>query len=683
MAEQNDGPKHAEDRRAPIRAVNSDPGVETNEHTGEVSGFRELPNHLSACSVGDGLSVSDRHDMVIFVNDRLCAMIGYSSDELLGRSAATFISSYSRNEDDTETEVCSHCGRVHHKAVLRCKDGSLLRVTLDRRPMTDPQGAALGTLYVITDITEKTLLEQTLQDNAEWHRLIVDNLNDIFWVAEVKDVRRPVAIGQHVDPKSIDIKSLMKRWRFIYVSPSFERLVGYPVEDAFRMHLHDLVPAQSRAVVDETIQWYACEAMNTPEGGSIPQALRFPLLTASGSACWSETTARILYDNRRNLLRVVGITRDITERYLAEEAVRASEEKLAAICNAAQDAVVVMDADGRTIHWNAAAERMFGYRQDEVLGREMHALLVPSRLHEKIARGIDEFRRSGQGAVVGNIVQSVAVRKDGSEFPVEIGVSPITIDGRRSAVGIVRDITERTLAEEAVRREQRCLAQLLDVHEGHRKMATYEIHDGVTQPLVSALMTFDAFSEARRRCPDAPWNDFDAAVGILREALSETRRFMSGMRPPVLDEFGVVAALDHLIREQRLSSTATIEFICNVNFERLAPPLETTVFRIVQEGLVNAIRHSQADAIRVELIEQGSRLQVLLQDEGVGFNPTDVAQDHFGLEGIRERVTAMGGDVQIESAPGAGTRISVDLPLLVDSPADMDSLWSDETAQDG
>lgn len=672
MEEEKGRLKRPGDRHTTASTARNGPGTEPDGH-GAVSKFPGFAQHFSVHEVGDGLSVSDPQGTVLFVNDRLCTMLGYASEELLGQSTATFIAEYSDDQSDTGGEVCAHCGRVHHEAVVRCKDGSSLQVTLDRQPLVDAQGQSFGTLDVITDVTEKARLEQTFRDNAEWHRLIVDNLNDIFWVGEIEGIQRPGQLGQRVDPQSVDIKDLLKRWRFIYVSPSFERVFGYPLAEAYRMNVYATIPEAFHATIDQEILQYACEAMNNPEGVSSPNAMAFPLATATGSTCWSETSARILYDDRKELLRVVGITRDITERRLAEEAVRANEAKLRAICGAAQDAVIMMDADGKTTYWSAAAERMFGYTAEEILGRDVHALLTPRRLHEKVRSGVEEFRRSGQGPVVDNVVQSEAVRKDGSEFPVEIAVSPIMIDGRRSAVGIIRDITERRMAEQALRTKQQRLVQLLDVYEGYRKMATYEIHDGVTQPLVSALMTLDGFSQIRGQYPDAPWADFDAAVGILRDALSETRRLMSGMRPPVLDELGVVAALDHLIREHQVSGTVAIEFCCDVNFERLAPPLETTVFRVVQEGLINAQQHSQADKVRVELTEQGDRLRILVQDWGVGFDPENISQGHFGLEGIRERVRALGGHAQVDSTPGTGTQIRVDLPVLKEDADDAES----------
>ena len=670
MADQNNGAKHAANRRDSATAPSDNPIVRPGEQQKADAVLHQAPHSISVGLVGDGLCMSDPHGLVVFVNDHLCKMLGCEPDSLVGQPAGAFLATEADDPARIPMEKCPQCGRLHYVATLRRPDRSVLKIALDRQQIFDSEGELLGTLDVIMDVTGKTQLEQTVHDNAQWHRLIVESLNDIFWVVEIENVERSSNAGRDFEQRTIGVKDLLARLRFTYVSSSFERLFGYPFPIASPPSLYELVLEPFQQTVDEQLAKYIDQALSKPGGASSSSAVVLPLVTANGEPHWCETTARAFYDDSRNLLRFVGVTRDVNEAHLAEESVRASEAKLRAISDVAQDAVIMMDADGKAIHWNPAAERIFGYRADEILGRDVHALLAPRRLQKKVRQGVEEFRRSGEGPVVGNVIQSVAVRKDGSELPVEIAVSPLTIEGRRGAVGIIRDITERTEAEEAVRKEQRRLAQLLDVYEGHRKMATYEIHDGVTQPLVSAVMALDGFSRIREASPDAPWNDFDTAVGVLREALAETRRFMSGMRPPVLDELGVVSALDHLIREHRVSGAAKIDYSCDVHFQRLAPPLETAVFRIVQEGLTNARRHSQADEIRVEFTEQEDRLRIVVQDAGVGFNPDDVPLDHFGLEGIRQRAAAMGGRAWIESTPGTGTSITVDLPLLEDQTAE-------------
>jgi len=154
--------------------------------------------------------------------------------------------------------------------------------------------------------------------------------------------------------------------------------------------------------------------------------------------------------------------RDITNQQKAEAELRANEEKLRIITESALDAVIMMDAAGRAVHWNPAAERLFGYTTVEIMGRDLHELLVPSRYREQAARGMTRFADSGQGEAVGRVLELEAVRKDRSEFPVEIAVSPIKIKDQWWAVAIVRDITQRREAEQQVHRSRETLQTILE-----------------------------------------------------------------------------------------------------------------------------------------------------------------------------------------------------------------------------
>ncbi len=146
--------------------------------------------------------------------------------------------------------------------------------------------------------------------------------------------------------------------------------------------------------------------------------------------------------------------------------------------------------------------------------------------------------------------------------------------------------------------------------------------------------------------------------------MDEARRLIGGLRPPILDESGIVAAIEYLCSERRQSGQSQIEFVVRVQFHRLAAPLEVALFRIVQECLTNACRHSQSPKIRVELSQLENRVRLTVQDWGVGFDPQEVKGERFGLRGIRERVRLLGGAADINSSPGKGTIITVELPLL-------------------
>lgn len=352
----------------------------------------------------------------------------------------------------------------------------------------------------------------------------------------------------------------------------------------------------------------------------------------------------------------------LRRRDAVEQALRASEEKLRSISEAALDAVVMMDGQGRAVHWNPAAQRMFGYTAEEVLGQNIHPLVTPARLQASWERALEEFFRSGQGPAAGRITELPALRKNGQEFPIEMSLAPIRLAGEWNAVAVIRDITERKQAEEAAGQEQHSLRRLLRAYEQERKLIAYEIHDGLAQQLVAAIYQCQAVEHAIPATPDKVGSAFRELQRLLQQCLAETRRLISGARPPVLDEMGVVSAVQALIADTQLQTAPQITFRHNVQFERLEPVLENTVYRIIQEGLTNACRHSHSSQVLITLTETDLHLEIRVQDYGIGFDPDQVDEKRFGLAGIRERTRLLGGHVTLQSAPGTGTLLIVQLP---------------------
>jgi signal transduction histidine kinase len=219
-------------------------------------------------------------------------------------------------------------------------------------------------------------------------------------------------------------------------------------------------------------------------------------------------------------------------------------------------------------------------------------------------------------------------------------------------------------AEEAVLKEQQLLRELLSLQEQERKLVAYEIHDGFVQQATAALMNFQGWVPLRERDPEQAQKVCDQGLKLLSDSVAEARRLIGGLRPPILDELGVVPAIEYLVSESKQRGTVDIEFEHCVEFDRLLPPLETAVFRIAQECLTNALRHSQSGKVRIGLNQQGDCVRVKVEDWGIGFDVEKIGQDHFGLRGIRERARLLGGHVIIESTPGTGTCITVELPLV-------------------
>ncbi|MCR4411457.1 MAG: sensor histidine kinase [Thermoguttaceae bacterium] len=222
----------------------------------------------------------------------------------------------------------------------------------------------------------------------------------------------------------------------------------------------------------------------------------------------------------------------------------------------------------------------------------------------------------------------------------------------------------RVEADAAAAAERHHLRQLIRLHERERQMVAYEIHDGLAQDLAGAQFQFQAFLELRDRDPEQADRAFETGLRLLNEGLEEARRLIANLKPPVLEELGVIAALDDLFWQWRQQYDLEIEFVHRGRLGRIAPPLETAIYRVVQEGLTNARRHSHSRRVRVVLRRRARVVQVSIRDWGKGFDPDRVGPGRFGLRGIRERAELLGGSASIRSRPGRGTRIAVDLPLI-------------------
>ena len=201
--------------------------------------------------------------------------------------------------------------------------------------------------------------------------------------------------------------------------------------------------------------------------------------------------------------------------------------------------------------------------------------------------------------------------------------------------------------------------QLLEIQEQERQVVAYEIHDGLAQYLAGALLHLQAFEHS---AASPPGPDFAEGMRLLTMATTEARRLIAGLRPPALDELGVVEAVESLVNDAR-ADIPTVSLTQDLGPGRLPAQVETTIFRIVQEALTNARRHAGATSAEVSLKREPAGVRVSVHDDGTGFDPEGVPADRFGLESMRQRSRLLGAEPTITSRPGQGTTIEVVLPV--------------------
>jgi PAS domain S-box-containing protein len=328
-----------------------------------------------------------------------------------------------------------------------------------------------------------------------------------------------------------------------------------------------------------------------------------------------------------------------------------------AVCRTSGEFIVVVDRAGTMRFCNEVGD---GYTEEQVRGHSIFEFSLPEATQE-LKRKLQEVFDTGSGRTL----ETQARGGDGELIYFSVRLGPILHEGRTKAVVICcENILPLKTSEQTLKSERNVLRRMLEIQERERQLISYEIHDGLAQYLAGALMHLEAFRHAYRVGPDA--REFAEGIRLMRTAAEEARRLIGGLRPPALDELGIVDALESLVADAR-TEIPSVTFSHSLPASRLPPGLETTIFRVVQESLSNARRHSGAQAASVDVARVGGAVRIVVRDEGGGFDPARVPEDRFGLEGIRQRCRLFGAEPRIESAPGRGTTIAALLPIPPDA----------------
>jgi two-component system CheB/CheR fusion protein len=392
----------------------------------------------------------------------------------------------------------------------------------------------------------------------------------------------------------------------------------------------------------------------------------------------------------------VAITfQDVTRRRSAEGLVRTGEERLRLLIDSAIDyAIFTLDVRGRIDYWNSGAERLFGYRADEIVGREGAILFtpedraagVPAEELERAARaGRAEddrwhLRRNGERFFVSSVTMRLG---DGDD----LGFAKIARDltdqrqadyALRNARAELEDrITERTAElraevaqHEAARQDVTTLLhRIVTAQEDERARIARDLHDQLGQQLTALRMALERHAA---QCAGEGAQEVERALALTRQIDTEIGFLAWELRPAVLDDLGLAAALPRFLDEWSAHYGITSQFATTGTVAgALSREAEVTIYRIAQESLNNVVKHAHASRVDVLLERRDHAVVMVIEDDGVGFDPADTrtVANGIGLAGIRERASLIGGSVEVESQPGNGTTVFLRCPVAGDGEA--------------
>ena len=412
-----------------------------------------------------------------------------------------------------------------------------------------------------------------------------------------------------------------------------------PEVKRMRIHIQLIVPL----VLRDRIRGIVCVAMRRPRQ-FFPEDIE--LLTAVGTQIATAIENARLYE----------------KEHLAAQRLAVSERNYRRLFESANDAIWVHDLEGNIIAANEATEKLTGYNVEELTKMNVRNFMSDESLN--LAGQIR--RKLMEKEPVEQPYEQSLIRKDGTEATLKLATSLITEDGKPTGFHhIARDITEERRMQDSL---LYYLQEITRAQEEERKRIARELHDDTAQALYALTRQVDNFVRSNTKLPG------DSAAFLrdlneqLREVLQDVRRFGQDLRPPMLDDLGLLATLRWLVSELKEQHGIETDLRVLGIERRLSPEAEFTLFRIVQEALRNIEKHAETSQAEVEIEFDEGKTRISVSDKGKGFKLSgsfvDLARaGKLGLAGMEERTRLLGGSMRIESEPGKGTTVMVEVPI--------------------
>jgi PAS domain S-box-containing protein len=604
-------------------------------------------------------------------NPAAVRVFGYTEEEALGRHFAFVVPPEVREHlDHLWAGLRAKKGGERSTNENITKDGRTILCEWYNTPLVNAEGQVVGFASLAEDITERKRAEQESARNRAMLEAAIDSLPfEFFAIGPDGRYSMQNAVGEryagHLIGKrpedACSDEATLSLWldnnRRAFAGEKVEGEVAFPVRGESRSFYNVIAPIQD----GDRIGGILGVNIDITDRKRAEAALR---------QAHDELEERV--KDRTAELREANevLQSEVEQRRRAEEALRQSYEELRqsqatldAFFSASTAVLNIVDDEFRYVKTDKLTPTYFGRDPQSIAGKSVTDLAP--QFVEQYGAMLQRVMETGEP--VDNVeVYSPVPSRSGQMAYWRASYFAIPLSNGKRGYGVVGvEITDMKQAEEKLKAEQRALHRMVLANDHERRLITYELHDGVAQQLMGALMVLD--SEESRPGGKSREAEATHAEGLdtLRRASSELRRVMKRLRTPVLDRFGLAEAIADVASQLRsIAGAPEIEYNHAVKFKRLEPTLENSMFRIAQEAMTNACRHSQSEKLRVKLTQKGDEVTLEVRDWGLGFDQNAVQENRFGLEAIRERSRLLGGKLSIKSKPGQGTTVRVKFTVI-------------------
>jgi len=612
----------------------------------------------------NAIAFVDIEGNLTYVNNSFLKMWGYSEQkQVLGKPSVQFWADV--DQAATVRDTVHNQGHWIGELVAKRKNGSTFDVQLSVSSVNDEEGNLLCLMGSFVDITERKRVERELKQ----YRFMVESAHDVIFF---KDLESRYIIA---NKKSLEAFGLSR-----------EQVIGKNDDEIM------LNKEQARKNIEDDRSVF--------KTGTIAEFTK-QMTDRDGKERWFQAIKVPQFDDKGNIVGLIGVARDITERKQTEEALRESKEKYRLLIESLNEGIWVIDKDACTTFVNPCMAEMLGYTIEEMQGKHLFSFMdgnwvkVAEQKLKSRKKGIEEqhdfefVRKDGSRVYTtlgtttmtderGNYIGAIAVvmditkRKRAEETlqkardELEIRVEQRTAELAKTNVELRSEINERKKAEEKLliyQEQLRSLASELSLAEERmRRQIATDIHDNIGQNLGISKIKLESLRQSVSSPEVAEsLNEIGELIG---QTIESSRSLTFELSPPVLYELGFEPAVEWLVRNTRRRHGISADFKTDGRAKPLDHNVRVLLFQAVRELLVNVVKHAKATSVTVATRRVGDKIQVSVADDGVGFDISELSSKGyrtggFGLFSIRERLGHIGGRLDVESKPGRGTKVTL------------------------
>ena len=584
----------------------------------------------------DGIFIAGADTFFIDVNGAGCRMLGYTKEELCKIGFGSLIPAEDLETNPIRMGELEDGGTViNERRVLR-KDGSIIEIEISAKKLFDGRFQS-----IVRDITARKQVDKAMRESEARYKALVEHAPEALVVFDVEE-QKFVSVSTSATRLFKMTEEELLQVGPVTVSPEYQpdgRLSSVAAKEHIRKTMEGEKPV---------FQW----THKDKEGNNIPCEIWLVKLPSE------------------NNVLIRGSIVDITERKKTEEKIYQSEEKYRLLFyNNPLPMWMVTIPDLKIIDVNDAAIKQYGYSREEFLQLSTKDL----RPAEDVDNFLKEVDKMEPGVI--NIRAWRHKKKDGTIIHVETYSHQIMYEGRMVWLGLPHDVTEQYKAKELLQKSYediRLLASnLQSIREDERTNIAREIHDELGQQLTGLKMDMHWLTRKINSTDEEINKKMKDSIELVNSTIATVRKIATDLRPSILDDLGLLAALEWQSEEFERRSGTKVVFTNKAGEISVMPKAATALFRIYQEVLTNVARHANASKVDAILDSDDKRLYFSIRDNGVGFD-VNATKDKktLGLLGIKERSLLIGGTYEIKSTPGQGAEIMISIPLELVKTAD-------------